>query len=435
MNLKHSAIFTILIINIFLTLGNSKLIAVVEFIRHGARTPMAFMESSAKLYFGARKAQLTVNGFRQHVLLGRWLRRRYVKGEIGKLFSKKINSNEIKVYASPRQRTIFSATAHILGLLPNSFVKIEIQDKNMKNNDIPPLKNYNIKKSDGREVIINVLNYKVDYYFHALYCSYPGSTNKIKYTMKKSHVIDLSIKQISTACKDILNKYDLLFRQKQSYSSQKKHKAFQENYKKSTFSKKFFKKLIDFIRPFKYHHASYKNLDPEHFITVKKFLINKWYETRLKDSQELKISISGFAVKIIDFFENNIKQKSVEKMMIFSGHDNNIVDFLSNIIHPSYLRKRIDNALNNLDDFFFLVPRLASSLLLELHEENNMYYISIVYNGQRINNVRFRMPVKFYEKDNKVDYNDFRNLLKSRIYDGYNKLVCGRKKYLSKKFV
>ena len=139
------------------TAKHSKIIGVVELIRHGARTPSTFMEASAKLFFGARKAQLTVNGYRQHSLLGRYIRRQYIHGDKEKLLSKIINPEEIRVITSPRQRTIFSATAHVMGIYPNTIPKIIFENKKFKNNDSPPIKNYKVSKEDGKEFKIQVL--------------------------------------------------------------------------------------------------------------------------------------------------------------------------------------------------------------------------------------------------------------------------------------
>ena len=156
----------------FIFICESELIGVVELIRHGARTPMSLEESNAKLYFGSRKGQLTFNGFRQHVLLGRWLRRRYVNGEVGRLFSGLDRSEELKVYSSPRERTIFSATAHISGLFPNSYTKLVYDNQELKNDDTPPLKGFRIDKEYGREISINVLDYKKDFIFATMNLNY-----------------------------------------------------------------------------------------------------------------------------------------------------------------------------------------------------------------------------------------------------------------------
>lgn len=405
----------------------TEIIGVVELIRHGARTPKTFMEASAKLYFGSRKTQLTVNGYRQHILLGRFLRRQYLHGDKEKLLSKKFNPTEIRVISSPRQRTIFSASANVMGIFPNSIPKILYVDKNLKNNDLPPINNYKADKQDGKEFNIHVLSYKNDHIFHSLNCRRKGAIKTIKEQMKKENIFNLSKQEISDATLDILQKYNFMFASKSSFKTNAEFMEFQRNYYKRAFKQSFFKKLVEFIRPFKYHHNSYNKLKPESLKTIERFLINSRYETRIKDSKELKLASSAQIIEIIDFFEKRIANKNKEKLLIMSGHATNLVNFISNIIDPVLLRKLIDNSLKNIRDFKFLIPPLASSLILELHrsKKDGKYLINIVFNGESINIIKFRTNVKFYKDVNGLDYNDFLALLKSRVEKSYKFLMCG----------
>jgi len=385
---------------------------------------MNFLESSARLYFGARKAQLTFNGFRQHVLLGRWLRRRYVYGDGDNLFSEISKPNEVKVYSSPRQRTIFSATAHIMGIFPKSFPKIIFHGDSFKNDDTPPISNYHMNNLDGNEIKIEVIDYKQDFLFNPFSCKYEGSKVTLRKMIRSKPVFLLNEHQISNACSDILDKYSFILKNRRSFHNEKQYLDFQKNYEKKHFTKNFLKRLAGFIRPFKYHHINYEKLVPKNFNTVKKFILNKWYEIRITDSKELRTTVSDFFERIIKFFDEKIAKIASEKMIIFSGHDNNIVDILSNLMNPDALLKMIQRAPNNLEDYFFLVPRLASSLLFELHKEKKEYFINIVYNGKCYNTLEFREKVRVDPKNKKLFYEDFKSLLKTRIEKDYKSLIC-----------
>ena len=246
--------------------------------------------------------------------------------------------------------------------------------------------------------------------------------------MKKETIFNLSKQEVSDAVLDILQKYNFMFASKSSFKNLNEFQEFQKNYYKRVFKKSFFKKLIAFIRPFKYHHNSYNKLKPESFKTIEKFLLNKWYQTRVKDSTEMKLGVSAQFQEIINFFEKIIANKTKEKMLILSGHDTNLVNFIANVLDPVFLRKMIDNSIKNRDDYSFLVPPLASSILLELHKsnKNGKYLINIVFNGKSINVIKFRTKVKYFKEMNAVDYDDFKNLLKSRIDSSYKKLECGK---------
>ena len=414
-------LFVIVIINKLINC-RSELIGVVEIFRHGARTPLAFKESCAKLFFGSRKAQLTIDGFRQHILLGRWLRRRYVKGEIGKLFSNEKMPEEIKIYTSPRQRTIFSATAQIMGLFPNSYTKTIYQSGDFKNNDVPPIKNFLIEKQFGREYLINVLDYEHAHIFSCMSCNYKNSKKNVKSMINREIIFPISAQQISDASIDILEKYDFIFKNKKNFNNEKDHENFQKYYNQKQFSKK----LINFIVPYKHSFNFHNHLNHENHTIVKKFILDKWFGIRLNDSKELKMSMSALFEKIIEFFKNRIENKNKEKMLIFSGHDNNIVDFFCNIIDSKFLLIKIKKAYESVDDYNFLIPRLASSILLELYKEENEYYINILYNGQNYNNLIFKLPMRVNKINNKIFFEDFKNLLLNRIDNDYKKLECGK---------
>jgi len=252
--------------------------------------------------------------------------------------------------------------------------------------------------------------------------------------MKKKKIFQLTDTEVSSTIHDILEKYKFLFSSRQSFSNIKKFEKFQKNYHRQSFSLKTFKKLVAFIRPFKYHHNTYNKLEPENLKTLEKYLLNKWYQSRIEDSSELKLGVSAYFKAITRFFDKIIEGQSRKKMMILSGHDTNIVNFLSNILHPELLRKKINDALLNKDDFTFLVPPLASSILLELYksDESGKLFIKIIYNGEEIKQAQLRIPVSYSTADEAYDYSDFKKLLKSRIKKSYRKLVCGKRVLIMK---
>jgi hypothetical protein len=403
----------------------SKLIGVVEIIRHGARTPRNFLQSSARTFFGSRKAQLTLNGFRQHVLLGRWLRKQYVYKH--NLLSRELNTNEVLVFSSPRQRTIFSATAHLMGLFPNSFAKISYHKGDLKNDDVPPLFNYKPSSIDGKEIKIKVIKFKKDYLFHALSCYYRGSIIPLKLEIKPDTIFSLEKEEVSNACRDILDKYAYILQKEKSFRCKEDYEKFQKNYEKKTFSGRFFSKLTSWFIPLKYHHTFYNKLLPQNLMTVEKEILNKYYQIRLRDSKELRISVSCMFENIVRFFDSKIYEENPVKMIIFSGHDNNLINSLSNLINPGVLMKLIENAPNNLKNYSFLIPKLASSIQFELYKDNNQYFINLVYNGKSINHMEFRSRVRIDTVNNLLFYKDFKELLISRIEFDYRKLECLKK--------
>ena len=428
----------ILISNLIETaeLENSKIVAVVEIIRHGARTPMTYLENSAKLYFGSRKAQLTINGLRQQILSGRWLRRRYVLGKEPMLFNKnhsKFNPQEVEVISSPLQRTIFSSTGHINGLFPNAIIRLKFHDrKQIKTNDIPPIKNFKIDPRDGKEVTINVISKEKDYVFHADKCKSPTSKKKnIFNEMKKTKLFNISQKEREFAINDIMKNYEKILEDKIK-KVEKKDKIMGQKIKKriqkvkETTHKVHLKKLISWLRPFKYHTNLNKSLNKNTLKTMKQQILNRWYRPRLIDTPALKYTSSYIFKAIHTLFSNKVaNKKEKRKMIIFTGHDTNLVNALTNLLNPVYMRKRILKADTNQADYEFCVPPLASNILFELHKKKgkNDHFIKIIYNGLEINS-NFIKPIKLNNKQ--LDYNDFMALIKSRLIKGTTKLICGK---------
>ena len=412
------------------SIENSTVKAVVEIMRHGARTPLTYLENSAKLYFGSRKAQLTINGLRQHILLGRWLRRRYFHAKETKLFSKKLfNPNEIQVFSSPLQRTIFSATGHINGLFPKSIIRIKYHGlKQIKTNDVPPIKNFKLDSRDGKEVIINVINRQKDYVFHADKCRRASSKVKnIFREMKKTKLFKITEKERELAINDIMKKYEKLLSDKIKNHGKHEKKTMPINKKihKVLSTRLQLKKLLAWLRPFKYHTNFSKLLEKNTSNTMKKHILKRWYGSRLVDTPALKQVTSYIFKEIHKLFSRKVTNKEQRKMIIFTGHDTNIVNTLTNLLDHSYLKKKILNSLTNDKYYKFLVPPLASSIIFELHKMKGKkeYFIKVLYNGEEINK-NFIRPVKV--KNNRLDYDDFMALLFSRIIKGTKNLICGK---------
>ena len=117
-------------------------------------------------------------------------------------------------------------------------------------------------------------------------------------------------------------------------------------------------------------------------------------------------------------------------MMIFSGRDTSLVDIISNLIEDEYINNLIDNNTfeENTSAMDFLIPKFASSFIFELHYDEKFYkyYVKILYNGEE--NVRnfkkiFNKNI-IYDPEKGLNYEDFKNLLMSRINLEYLKLSC-----------
>jgi len=393
-----------------------KVIACVEFFRHGARAPIVNFEENKNLYFLTGKHQLTINGLRQHFLLGKWIKKRYMNDENNKFLNENSISRDIKVFSSPYQRTIFSAASHILGLSSNAMIKVNYDgNEELKTNDTPPIFNFELSQSLN-EISINVIHPDKDNVFNAINCRRKNSKLSLMdetnlEISKNPKLFSLSYQALNNTINDILSNYGKFFKNNSPFNSSNKY------------TEETLRNLVDFIDQYSYHMMKAPELKKETIINMKKSMLNKYYNQRLINNDINKFSVSKMFREVISLFESAISGKNKVKFVIFSGHDDNIMNILSNLLDKNYLRKKIYNSLVDEEDYNFLVPRLAASILIELIQEKGKYYIRILYNGERIDS-NFAFPVKYNKSLGLLDYSNIIKLIRSRIENNVDKLQC-----------
>ena len=87
-----------------------------------------------------------------------------------------------------------------------------------------------------------------------------------------------------------------------------------------------------------------------------------------------------------------------------------------------YLKTLVDKALDDESVYNSLVLPFASSIIFELHYDNGKYYVMINFNGKILN-----YPLRGLDKsysEGKIDFDDFKELLLSRIDSDYKKVDC-----------
>jgi len=322
--------------------GKYNVIGVVEVIRHGARTTLIPGQTS-DFYYGTFYSQLTINGFRQEILLGRWIRRRYIKGEIQHLFNENFEDNkdqELEIISSPRQRSIFSTSAHTLGMFPRSIIKLNLEGRaEVKTDDIPPIFKFDLDIKDGKEIVIDVVHPLKDNLFSARDCKIQNHTSKlIDEARNNTHelLFNITYNEKKEAIDDILNHYDEIIGERAELEDNK-DKYTNEN----------MKIIFSIIRPLKYHMISKLKLKNTTLDTMKKTILNKKYYYRLDDSKEKKLFVSKILNKIKVYFTNKINNKTNKKMIILSGFDNNIIDIIVNLFNTDAIRGKINEALHD----------------------------------------------------------------------------------------
>jgi len=98
-----------------LSFSRDKLIFSIDIVRHGDRTPLRALEG-VPYPWKERVGQLTVNGMKNHLQIGKNFRARYVYNE--KLLPENYDNDQIYVYSTDYDRTLMSAQAILMGLYP-----------------------------------------------------------------------------------------------------------------------------------------------------------------------------------------------------------------------------------------------------------------------------------------------------------------------------
>ena len=172
--------------------------------------------------------------------------------------------------------------------------------------------------------------------------------------------------------------------------------------------KSMFEKLFEFLFPLRYHMNKDRyektKLSKKTEDLMIKGAINKYYNTKFNTSNLKILSINEFLIKIFNNFDKYSDKNSSKtpSFTLFSGHDSNVTDFISNFLDINNLKKELIDAVNylsehdeliirmnnrNIDVFpdskvvdknsksykinsllNFVIPPFASSLILELHD-------------------------------------------------------------------
>jgi acid phosphatase/lysosomal acid phosphatase/prostatic aicd phosphatase len=412
--MKLSFFFFLLFIIIKIESKTKTLLCIVEFNRHGARTSKSLSSKTLSKVFGSNMI-LTPNGFRQHELLGQYMRQRFITNE--KFIKEKYDENQFEIFSTPIQRTMQSAIGFIHGFYPNSIVKMNYQESSelsqVINNDTIPL---NIDSFKYEEVPINVFSKSNDI-FHRIQCNYKGEDldDKIKGEVQKykNGIYDLSKMNFTNIAIE-LGKFLNVDPPEDSNDEE---------------NGKYLEDLEKYLQSFLYHYGKTlddPNLSKEIVKVIRMKMINKKYFYRVEDSKYLRMLTSETFIQILKRFEQSIYDPLATKYTIYSAHDSNLMNILTNLIQNEKILEYTKKAIDDQDIFDFLFPPYASSILFELYSFGDDYIVKINYNGKYLDKDLKYINVNNIN-DGEIKYKDFKLMMEQLIVNDYRKLVCDGK--------
>ena len=408
--------FILLLIPFFLTTTckTKKLLCIVEFNRHGARTSKSLSSKTLSKVFGSNMI-LTPNGFRQHELLGQFMKQRFMTNE--KFIKEKYDPEQFEIYSTPIQRTMQSAIGFIHGFYPNSIVKMNYQESselsNVINNDTIP---FNLDSFQYEEVPITIFSKSNDI-FHRIQCDYKGEEldDKLKGEGKKykNGIYDLSKMNFTNIAIE-LGKF---------LNVDPPEESNDDEYGK------YLEDLEKYLQSFLYHYGKTlddPNLSKEIVKVIRMKMINKKYFYRVEDSKYLRILTSETFIQILKRFEQSIYDPLATKFTVYSAHDSNLMNIITNLIQNEKLLEYTKKAIDDQDIFDFLFPPYASSIIFELYDNGGEYIVKINYNGKYIDkDLKYINPNEI--NNGEIKYKDFKFMMEQLIVNDYKKLVCDGK--------
>lgn len=403
-----------------------KVKSVVEVVRHGARTPSPYYSVVAKLLYGIQNSQLTANGFRQHLIFGQTLRRN--------IYSEFLSREPtFEVQTSPRERCIFSASGHILGLYPDSTINYINNNRNfeIKEDDLPP----GFSVDPIRTISINIVDPLKDSIFHPESCYYKGPLSdasgsetqrllnflepetlvllakdkKVSDLLPKNPIFTFQLDEIKAGFDTIQKGMIDAFGDLIPYSTW----GFPEGDSKYTLSN--LESLVDSLIPIRYHYTGIRKskltFSDDIERTIRKVSLNNDYTKKIGDSPYQRLVANDIFAKILEKFDAN-----AESFTLLSCHDTNLEYIISNLHDPTKLKQRvIESALTGNEEYDYFCPPFASSFIFELSadDESNGKYVKVLYNNKEV--LKDWIDGIDYIPGKGIEYNQFRTVFYKRI--------------------
>jgi len=375
-------------------ISNAKLIQVLQITRHGARTPTAF-EFKPNQYPHIL-GELTSLGKIQQYHLGQEMRQRYVNKY--KFISPDFDPSEVVVKSSGKPRVVESALSFINGLYPqterkgmtieNSYLHDSLIDKILphseRHNTIDDLSMKNISIDlEWAEKVLHVIPMEKDMFFHAdqgKNCPLVNSKLKALKTSEKIQNLERIFKQgVYPQIVDVINSE--LNIERLSIDSLDIITA---------------KRVLDNHRCNTFHNVESPSFNQTTLKLLEELRHTHIYEILYKDHSVKSVAVSKLLEDFQNYIHKRLHHNEGPKYVVYSAHDHNIEALFSILLEESLLEDRK----------YFMVE-FASTLTIELHSDNDSYYLKFLYNDEPL-------PVKWCES-NHCSIQEFQKIIQTFV--------------------
>ena len=394
-----------------------RLVMVINLIRHGARTPIGNWHLFEKYLPTLSKGQITTNGWRQEILLGKYMRQKYILNHNNYEFKDFINLDnlheEFLLIASPAQRTIDSAIGYSLGLFPDHIFSITDSNyENYKNDDIPPIHGY---ASYNPHYNFIIGNKQSDTLFTPKKCVFPSHIDLgPDYIENKTSILNETEKTI------VQSFFKSVFPNVTIFDNKNNEKVFKSTYTSIRALNYQFKEEIiivpkniqQILNRLKIFGTYKKKLKNDNFLK----LLNSEFLDHLINAFDVRIENIGNKMTKKDFTIKNITLNNL-KFISFMGHDSNLIALIKNLLDEDLLEEFIKNHKDQPEIYNFLMPIFGSMIEFQLIEYSGEFFVKLLMNGlPSFSKLRNNIS---YDNAKGIPYTKFKSLIESRIFVHY----------------
>jgi hypothetical protein len=407
LKIKFIFIFYLLIMSVY----SDGIKMLVNYIRHGSRTPGKIYPEVKHLFDKMDEKKLTLPGFKQMLILGKFQRSKLKQAYYKNLLDIDKIPEQVLIFSSPSTRAVESSVAYSLGLLPEYIYKLHYLDKLAgNNNDIKPpiLDNYELNIPSFNIIIEDE---KEDILFHAhKRCNNILNPTKVKPEFNYLTPEDRKelYEYLSLLFPRTLHSPDI-FHDKLARSIYSTIRCINKNYSRHSYNlpEDLENKLS---KLFNYYNFFYKHENEE----VARLAASAFFEHLLL-LFEHRINNTGL--------DNVIHLKSLQyndlRYVTYSGHDGNLIAIMRTLVSDDKLKQYFDEyeKYKNLINLCF-----GSNIEFHLVEKNSEYYVRILINEQELLQGLYSHDKQIpYKLEEGIRYSDFKIFVKERIIENYNK--------------
>ena len=363
----HPISLLLLLCLILIPSAFTKLEMAIEVFRHGARQPTdaPFDPDLWPEYNG----ELTAAGMRQHYLLGKEMRRKYIK-EHG-LLSETFNHSELYVRSTDVNRTLMSVQSHLLGLYPLGEGGSFPENYPLERAVPPYLAKYDIKDLGFnalpdlfQPIPVHVVEKGKD----LLLAPYDACPNYK--AMKKAQKATDLYKSFQVEFKSILDEATKVFNMSKPLDMSKLGTIVSDV-------------QCDIFQNNKLPEALTQELLNN--ITMLKGLEVQYVD--VGTDEEKKLLATPFLQTVQSYFQAKIKGETAVKYAIFSAHDTTLQPFMAalNLTSWNCILDQLEGKWNDNGNCVAGYPVFATQIMFELHSDVSdfgvVYSVKIIYNG------------------------------------------------------